>query len=147
MADFAPRLAHLLPRPRGPCRMGRAMERPPTAPVFPSDDGAPAGPPPGYEPGNTPVVTDTKKNPYEDVTANAGGSSQDEDAKLAARLQAEEDARARSGPGGPDVPAGYGGSNNPFPQSNSPYPQQQQGGSNYPSELPLEIGVLRVVVS
>ncbi|RGP62829.1 hypothetical protein FLONG3_10121, partial [Fusarium longipes] len=107
----------------------------PTAPVFPHDDGAPAGPPPGYEPGNTPIVTDTKKNPYEDVTASAGGSSQDEDAKLAARLQAEEDARARSGPGGPDVPAGYGGSNSPYPQSNSPYPQQQ-GGSSYPSELP-----------
>ncbi|CEI65214.1 hypothetical protein FVEN_g6349 [Fusarium venenatum] len=107
----------------------------PTAPVFPNDDGAPAGPPPGYEPGNTPVVTDTKKNPYEDVTASAGGSSQDEDAKLAARLQAEEDARALSGPGGPDVPAGYGGSNSPFPQSNSPYPQQQSG-SSYPAELP-----------
>lgn len=102
----------------------------PTAPVFPNDDGAPPGAPPGYEQGNASVVTDTKKNPYEDVTAGPGGSSQDEDAKLAARLQAEEDARARSGPGGPDVPAGYGGSSSPYPQ------QQQQGGSSYPSELP-----------
>ncbi|KAG5788821.1 hypothetical protein H9Q69_012109 [Fusarium xylarioides] len=115
----------------------------PTAPVFPADDAAPGGPPPGYDQGNAPIPTDTKKNPYEDHRdQSAGGPSEDEDAKLAAKLQAEEDARARSGPGGPDIPAGYGASNSPYPQSNSPYPQnnspypQQQGGSSYPTELP-----------
>ncbi|KAF5674753.1 rna-binding fus [Fusarium heterosporum] len=121
----------------------------PTAPVFPADDGAPSGPPPGYDGGNSHIPTDTKKNPYEDPhSQSAGGSYQDEDAKLAAKLQAEEDARARSGPGGPNVPSGYGASSSPYPQSNSPYPQdnnpysqqqqqqQQQGGSSYPSELP-----------
>ncbi|KAM0559502.1 hypothetical protein ACHAPJ_004532 [Fusarium lateritium] len=116
----------------------------PTAPVFPADDGAPAGAPPGYHQGNAPVPTDTKKNPYEDHLDHSamGGPSHDDDARLAAQLQAEEDARARGGPGGPNVPAGYGASSSPYPQSNSPYPQdnspypQQQGGSSYPSELP-----------
>ncbi|KAM0199964.1 hypothetical protein ACHAPA_001156 [Fusarium lateritium] len=114
----------------------------PTVPVFPADDGAPGGPPPGYEGGNSHIPTDTKKNPYEDPHAHsAGGSYQDEDAKLAAKLQAEEDARARGGPGGPNVPAGYGASSSPYPQDNNPYSQQQhsqqqQGGGAYPSELP-----------
>ncbi|KAF4969395.1 hypothetical protein FSARC_3377 [Fusarium sarcochroum] len=116
----------------------------PTSPVFPADDGAPGGPPPGYQQGNAPVPTDTKKNPYEDHLDHSamGGPSHDEDARLAAKLQAEEDARARGGPGGPDIPAGYGASSSPYPQSNSPYPQnnssysQQQGGGSYPAELP-----------
>ncbi|RSL63937.1 hypothetical protein CEP54_004932 [Fusarium duplospermum] len=109
----------------------------PTAPVFPVGEDAPAGPPPGYQPGDGPVPTDTKKNPYDDQrnqTVGGPSTTEEDDAKLAARLQAEEDARARGGPGGPDVPAGYGGSNSPFPQSNSPYPQQS--GSPYPTELP-----------
>ncbi|KAM5342929.1 hypothetical protein ACJ41O_013895 [Fusarium nematophilum] len=107
----------------------------PTAPVFPADEGAPDGPPPGYEPGQGPVLTDTKKNPYDghrDQTPG-GPSNEDEDAKLAAKLQAEEDARARGGPGGPQVPQGYGGSSSPFPQNNSPFPQSS---SPYPAELP-----------
>lgn len=103
----------------------------PTAPVFPVDENSPDGPPPGYEPGNGPVPTDTKKNPYEDQHNHqqnyAAGSSStaDDDARLAAQLQAEEDTRAR---GGPQPPVGYGGANSPFPQ--------QQNNSSYPAELP-----------
>ncbi|KAF4461879.1 rna-binding fus tls [Fusarium albosuccineum] len=115
----------------------------PTAPVFPVDENAPEGPPPGYAPGDGPVPTDTKKNPYDDQRNQTigGSSTEEDDAKLAARLQAEEDARARGGFGGPDVPAGYGGSSSPYPQNNSPYPPSnspypQQSGSPYPSELP-----------
>lgn len=78
----------------------------PTEPVFPADD-TPGAPPPSYEPGSgAPVATDTKKNPYEDRSniennpsgsgpSNAGPSGAPDDAKLAAQLQAEEDAKAR----------------------------------------------------
>ncbi|PHH85953.1 hypothetical protein CDD83_10943 [Cordyceps sp. RAO-2017] len=99
----------------------------PTAPVFPVGEDAPNEPPPGYEPGHGPAPTDTKKNPYEDRTAGpkppAASSAEDEDAKLAAKLQAEEDARARHSPAGPQ----YGGGANASypPQSGSPYPQDQ----------------------
>lgn len=101
----------------------------PTAPVFPVGENAPDEPPPGYEPGHTPAPTDTKKNPYEDRsgsghgTPTAGGvSAAEEDAKLAAKLQAEEDAKARG-----SSPAGYGAA--------SSYAQQgQQGGGAYPQE-------------
>lgn len=106
----------------------------PTAPVFPVDENAPTDPPPGYEPGNGPAPTDTKKNPYDDPTAqnrHAGASStQDEDAKLAAKLQAEEDARAR---GGPTPPAGYaaGGAADSYAQGGA-----GQSQSPFPSDLP-----------
>ncbi|KAG5960486.1 hypothetical protein E4U58_004646 [Claviceps cyperi] len=114
----------------------------PTAPVFPVDENAPPEPPPGYEAGkNAPITTDIKKNPYENPTDEKTGTvphgraSEDEDAKLAAKLQAEEDARAR---GGPAPPAGYadsyaqgylGG------QQSTPPPQQQ-----FPSDLPPRDG-------
>ncbi|KAH7153051.1 bacterial low temperature requirement A protein-domain-containing protein [Dactylonectria macrodidyma] len=96
----------------------------PTAPVYPDGGNAPDGPPPGYEPGNGPAPSDVKKNPYDDQSNRSGGPSntEDEDAKFAAKLQAEEDARARAGPGGPQVPPGYG--------SGSP------AQSSYPTELP-----------
>jgi len=69
----------------------------PTEPIYPpSDEGAPSGPPPGYSGGGmNSDPTDAKLNPYASGTAQHGSSSNiDEDAALAARLQAEEDARA-----------------------------------------------------
>ncbi|KAJ8061809.1 hypothetical protein OCU04_009602 [Sclerotinia nivalis] len=60
----------------------------PTEPVYPSDDGAPACPPPGYSGGSSSnYPSDTKSNPY-DPSPNT-----ESDAELARRLQAEEDAR------------------------------------------------------
>ncbi|RDA93785.1 hypothetical protein CP533_0231 [Ophiocordyceps camponoti-saundersi (nom. inval.)] len=99
----------------------------PTAPVFPASENGPDDPPPGYEPGSGPAPTDTKKNPYDDHRSTAphhAGPSEDDDAKLAAKLQAEEDARARyASPG-----AGAGSYSGPGAQ----YGQQDQ----YPQDLP-----------
>ncbi|KAG6039367.1 hypothetical protein E4U41_002757 [Claviceps citrina] len=119
----------------------------PTAPVFPVDENAPSGPPPGYEAGKTaPVATDTKKNPYENPTDEKTGTvphgpaGEEEDARLAARLQAEEDARAARG--GPAPPAGYGvgGSADSYaqgyPGSQHPQQQQQQQQQQFPSDTP-----------
>lgn len=116
----------------------------PTAPVFPVDENAPPEPPPGYEAGkNAPIATDTKKNPYENPTDEKtgtvphGGASADEDAKLAAKLQAEEEARARGGP----VPlAGYGagGAADSYAQGHPGSVQQQQ--EPFPSDLPPRDG-------
>lgn len=134
----------------------------PTEPVFPAED-TPDAPPPSYEPGSAPVVTDTKKNPYEEPkhaaqAHNEAGSStaESEDAKLAAKLQAEEDSRARgsssSGPQGTSFPSdlpprereksrgflgkllgkGKNNSNNNY-QQNYP-PQQNYQQQNYPQQ-------------
>merc|ERR1712000_335012 len=66
----------------------------PTEPVYPPpSDGAPPGAPPGYSGGGQPQPTDTKHNPYE----SSMNPNTESDAALAARLQAEEDQRARSG--------------------------------------------------
>ncbi|KJZ77087.1 hypothetical protein HIM_03408 [Hirsutella minnesotensis 3608] len=120
----------------------------PTAPVFPVGDNAYHDPPPVYEPGHTPALTDTKKNPYEAPVSSdhhGGSSTMDEDAKLAAKLQAEEDAKARTNPGGPQPPAGYGGPNsyqsqggNAYSQSPSPYPQgnSSRPPEQFPQDLP-----------
>jgi len=72
----------------------------PTQPVYPADhDSPPPGAPPGFT-GNNPYsnVSDKKTNPYDDTRAagSASPNNIDEDAKLAARLQAEEDARAQT---------------------------------------------------
>lgn len=73
----------------------------PTEPVYPTDtETPPPGAPPGYASGGYPSVSDTKTNPYDtDNRAGMGGSVSpnhlEEDAKLAAKLQAEEDARAQ----------------------------------------------------
>lgn len=138
----------------------------PTTPVFPIEDEAPQGAPPGYEHGSQVSVTDTKKNPYENPydarstgASDAGPSKQqqeDEDARFAAKLQAEEDARAhggsnRSAMGGAEPPPGYGygeansysqgGGTSPYPpaQSNSPY-APPQNHSPYPNsqQQPLQ---------
>ncbi|OAA34959.1 WW/Rsp5/WWP domain protein [Metarhizium rileyi] len=110
----------------------------PTVPVFPVGENEPNDPPPGYEPGNGPAPTDTKKNPYDDRSGDvknasshaASSSTHDEDAKLAAKLQAEEDARAR---GGPTPPVGYGtgGAADSFSQGQAGHSQ-----ASFPSELP-----------
>ncbi|KAH6885930.1 hypothetical protein B0T10DRAFT_462175 [Thelonectria olida] len=96
----------------------------PTAPAYPAGESAPNGPPPGYAPGDGPAPSDVKINPYDDPANRAGGSShqEDEDARLAAKLQAEEDSRARGSGSSPAIPPGYG----------SPSP----GQSSYPNELP-----------
>lgn len=115
----------------------------PTAPVFPVDENAPTDPPPGYEHGKGPAPTDTKKNPYEDrshMSHPAGSSStQDEDARLAAKLQAEEDAKAR---GGPTPPAGYaaagGGAADSYAQGHTG--GQGQAQDSFPSDLPPRDG-------
>lgn len=99
----------------------------PTEPARPPvDESGPSGPPPGYTPGDQPAPTDAKVNPYEDKTSTpsagaAGASTQKEsDEELARRLQAEEDARARSA-------NPYGAANG---YANTPPPQ------TYPSQLP-----------
>ncbi|CAD6452707.1 154a8a86-f6f8-4828-8552-1bcccb70b6b9 [Sclerotinia trifoliorum] len=66
----------------------------PTEPVYPSDDSAPAGPPPGYSGGSSSnYPSDTKSNPY------GRSPNTESDAELARRLQAEEDARGGSSSG------------------------------------------------
>ncbi|KAI9699406.1 MAG: hypothetical protein M1836_003017 [Candelina mexicana] len=90
----------------------------PTSPVYPSSDhSAPSGPPPGYTPSNTSAAshpTDTK-SPFPNTT--------EDDATLAARLQAEENARAR--------PASRGNAQEEY--MNTPLPPN---ASTYPSDLP-----------
>jgi hypothetical protein len=73
----------------------------PTQPVFPADrDSPPPGAPPGYMGGNNPYsnVSDKKINPYDDHRSSGSSSPNniEEDARLAARLQAEENARAHT---------------------------------------------------
>lgn len=99
----------------------------PTAPAYPEGGGAPAGPPPGHAPGARTypagaTAGDSGGYPNDKLGANnpyshgpPGGSNQhiDEDARYAAKLQAEEDARARTA-GGPTADRGesdsyYGG--------------------------------------
>lgn len=104
--------------------MGKAHR--PRAP--PTDGHDHDEPPPGYEPGSGPAPTDVKKNPYHEDRPAVGGSSIEDDAKLAARLQAEEGAKAR---GGPQPPAGYGEAQSYHAQGLSPHPQEQ-----YPQDLP-----------
>jgi hypothetical protein len=65
-------------------------------------------------------------------TAGSSSSIHDEDAKLAAKLQAEEDARAR---GGPTPPAGYASGGGAADSYSQGYSGQQQQGT-FPSDLP-----------
>ncbi|PQE04104.1 RNA-binding fus tls protein [Rutstroemia sp. NJR-2017a BVV2] len=87
----------------------------PTEPVYPpSDEAPPAGPPPSYGPSgsssHSPYPTDTKSNPYDTYPSN----NVESDAALAARLQAEEDARAGSSSGNRNAMQDY--QNTPMPQ-------------------------------
>lgn len=72
----------------------------PTQPVYPLDhDAPPPGAPPGYTGSSSfSNVSDKKANPYDDDrgTGSASPNNIDEDARLAAKLQAEEDARAQT---------------------------------------------------
>ncbi|KAI9651162.1 WW domain-containing protein wwm1 [Ciborinia camelliae] len=96
----------------------------PTEPVYPSDDSAPAGPPPGYSGGPSNYPSDTKSNPYEP------SPNTESDAELARRLQAEEDARA-AGPSGARGSAQEDYQNTPMPsysQSQELPPREQKKG-------------------
>lgn len=104
----------------------------PTAPARPPEDESPVGPPPSYTPGDKPAPTDTKKNPYDDhnkdTTGARSSAHDDEDAKLARQLQAEEDAKARTHSPAGGAAASY--ANTPYtPDVNSP-------GNPYPNQLP-----------
>jgi len=93
----------------------------PTEPVYPrGDEDAPPGPPPGYSTGFGGAdrnPTDSKTNPYNDYNAPGSSNTLESDAALAARLQAEEDARASSS--SRNAQQDY--QNTPLP------PQEQQG--------------------
>jgi len=97
----------------------------PTSPAYPEKDAPPSGPPPSYSGGPGANVSDNKRgfesnNPY-----NAGGAGGSEsDAQLAARLQAEEDARARANSRSPGASQDYYSTG------------QYGGGSPAPGELP-----------
>ncbi|KAH8888192.1 hypothetical protein GQ53DRAFT_749116 [Thozetella sp. PMI_491] len=97
----------------------------PTEPARPpEDDGAPSGPPPSYTPGDKPAPTDTKTNPFANDSSNSlpGTSSKQEidDAEIARKLQAEEDAKNRSGSA-----ASYAaGAASPHSNAGSPFPNQ-----------------------
>ncbi|TRX97342.1 hypothetical protein FHL15_001620 [Xylaria flabelliformis] len=99
-------------------------------PTAPAEDpyAAPAGPPPGYTPGSGPSNASDSKNPFaRDQGSSAGESksyyNEDEDARLARRLQEEEDARARAS--GPSDPVNRGSGSSPFPDQ---LPPRSSGG-------------------
>ncbi|KAH9212380.1 hypothetical protein DL95DRAFT_177724 [Leptodontidium sp. 2 PMI_412] len=106
-------------------------EKPTEAVYPPPSDGAPPGAPPGYAGGGQPQPTDTKHNPYE----SSMNPNTESDAALAARLQAEEDQRARSGSRG----AQQDYQNTPMPGQSPGYGQQGYGQPQqqpYGQELP-----------
>ena len=102
-----------------------------------SDYFAPSEAPPGYAGGGGGMISaDTKKAPLESnnpYSAHPGGYATDSDAALAARLQAEEDARvnAAAGPGSRSPhPAGGGGGDGYYGQrsgAGAAYPGAQEG--------------------
>jgi hypothetical protein len=102
----------------------------PTAPVYADGSSGPSGAPPGYSGGSSHVATDTKSNPFATEQSNTSSNYVDEDAKLAARLQAEEEERAKNSSTRGNAMQDY--ANTPLPNqygSQSPQPsygQQQQ---------------------
>jgi hypothetical protein len=84
----------------------------PTEPIYPPDDEAPGGPPPGYSGSGNP--TGDTKHTYDASRGSGSTGNVESDAALAARLQAEEDARAGKRSAQEDY------QNTPMPQS---YPQ------------------------
>ena len=109
----------------------------PSSPVYPSSPSAPGGPPPSYTGGG---ISGPEKghlstnNPYSSDTGSTTQGNVESDAAYAARLQAEENARAEGRPssrgasddyyGRPSsATGGYPGG--PGQQSNVPYDQQQ----------------------
>ncbi len=140
----------------------------PTSPVYPSTTGTPPpGPPPRYAGAgsihNEKSALNTN-NPYSSTNPLSGSNQNiSEDERYAARLQAEEDARARQATGSRGAQADYGST--PIPQSydqgqlppregkskgiggllsklsgggkhnqQQGYPQQQQGYGGYPAQ-------------
>ncbi|KAK1775599.1 hypothetical protein QBC45DRAFT_445064 [Copromyces sp. CBS 386.78] len=112
-------------------------EKPTEPAVPPRDEFAPAGPPPSYSAGDSKPVSDSKtshnNNPYDNPSNRAGGSHsyEDEDARLARQLQAEEDARAAAAANQrAHTPSGPGQqSSSPFPSQLPPRPDANDRGS------------------
>ncbi|KAL8822366.1 MAG: hypothetical protein Q9191_006897 [Dirinaria sp. TL-2023a] len=109
----------------------------PNSPVYPSSPSAPGGPPPSYTGGG---VSGPEKghlstnNPYSSDAASKSQGNVESDAAYAARLQAEENARAEGRPSSRGASDDYYGrpssATGGYPggqgqQSNVPYDQQQ----------------------
>lgn len=108
----------------------------PTEPVYPPNDShlPPDAPPPSYTGSGDRL---SSNNPYSGNTG-AGRSSNDitEDERLARKLQAEEEERARThGSAGAAYP-NPGGSSNAYYQGGQPYAPQQGQGYGSPSSNP-----------
>ena len=120
----------------------------PTAPAHrPDADAPPGGPPPSYSgSGAMPGCGNEKHNPNNPYNQAA---NVDDDAKLAARLQAEEEARVKAGGnadrGAADSYYQTGGNNQSYgaPPQSSPYGQQggispYGGGASGPTSPPYD---------
>jgi hypothetical protein len=103
----------------------------PTEPARPSDNDDP----PDYSPSpNDPITSDTKKKPLESnnpYSHSGEGSQTESDAQLAARLQAEEDARASSHSPNPTT-RGVDGSGQTSRQSGYPSAPTGQDSNQLP---------------
>ncbi|KAK4987605.1 WW domain-containing protein wwm1 [Elasticomyces elasticus] len=117
----------------------------PTDPVYPPvEGGAPAGPPPSYNPAHAQSVGPEKggfgsNNPYGGPGAGGSIHGADEDERLARKLQAEEEERARSQGGPTSKGAGdtyYGQSQGAYGAGHTApvYGQQQLPVSSYDSQ-------------
>lgn len=109
----------------------------PTTAVYPpssASPSAPSGPPPTYTGGNSSFPAEKSTNPYSSSGHAASTSSQDvdADARYAAKLQEEENARVRAA-GGNNRDAQQDYVNTPMPQGYDqqlpPRPQQGGGGA------------------
>lgn len=142
---------------------GKSQWDPPQAPVPSADGPPPSEPPPSYnqtgpaDPAAAAAVMGDKKqsmasnNPYNPTNpsqSRASPSMIDDDARLAAKLQAEEDARGISGgsrgptPGAsadyynePSRPQSTGAGYPPGPSSQSPMPEQKRSKGGFLSKL------------
>ncbi|KAJ5149301.1 hypothetical protein N7448_000879 [Penicillium atrosanguineum] len=141
---------------------GKSQWDPPQAPTPSADGPAPSEPPPSYnqtgpaDPAMAAVMGDKKQsmasnNPYNPSNASqsrASPSMIDEDARLAAKLQAEEDAHGGRGgsrgpiPGAaadyysdPSRPQSAGAGYSPGPSSQSPMPEQKRSKGGFLSKL------------
>lgn len=102
----------------------------PTEPAYPGNDGAPAGPPPGYDHNRTqqtgPEKSFGSNNPYGSAPGSGAGSAHNvnDDEALARKLQAEEESRAHQS-------APRTGASDSYYSSSQPQSQPQ-----YSNELP-----------
>lgn len=136
---------------------GKSQWDPPQAPASGAEAAPPSEPPPSYHqagPANTAAAASAEdkktaigsNNPYNpaNVQNRASPSMMDDDARLAAKLQAEEDARA----GGQRTPSAaadyYSGPSRPLsteggyaagPSSQSPMPEQKRSKGGFLSKL------------